>query len=76
MDTFKIQILTPQCINRFWELSHVYLVTKRRDEKYGNRQHYIGNGWLVFTCSNTPSKKRQIEAIANALNIKVKVEIV
>ena len=43
---------------------------------YGNRQHEIGGGWLVFTCSNTPSKQRQIEAIAKALNIKVRVEVI
>lgn len=58
------------------QLNRVNLVTKKRDEKYGNRQHEIVNGWLVFTCSNTESKKRQIEAIAKALSIKVKVEIV
>lgn len=58
------------------QLNRVNLVTKKRDEKYGNRQHEIGNGWLVFTGSNTESKKRQIEAIAKALSIKVKVDII
>ena len=58
------------------QLNRVNLVTKRRDEKYGHRQHEIGNGWLVFTCSNTESKKRQIEAIAKALSQRVKIEII
>lgn len=62
--------------DRILQLNKVNLVTKKRDERYGHRQHEIGNGWLVFTCSNTPSKKRQIEAIAKALNMKVRVEIV
>jgi hypothetical protein len=72
----RVAQLCLQPTDRILQLNRVNLVTKRRDEMYANRQHDIGNGWLVFTCSNTPSKKRQIEAIANALNIKVKVEIV
>lgn len=62
--------------DKILQLNHVNLVTTRRDSNYGHRQHEIGNGWLVFTCSNTPSKKRQIEAIAKALGVRVKVEIV
>lgn len=62
--------------DRILQLNKVNIVTKKRDERYGHRQQEIGNGWLVFTSSNTPSKKRQIEAIAKALNMKVRVEIV
>ena len=72
----RVAQLCLQPTDRILQLNRVNLVTKRRDEMYANRQHDIGNGWLVFTCSNTLSKKRQIEAIANALNIKVKVEVV
>lgn len=65
-----------QPVDGILQLCGVNLVSKRRDNMYGNRQHDIGSGWLVFTCSNTPSKKRQIEAIAKALGIKVRVEVI
>ena len=35
-------------VDRIFQLNHVNLVTKKRDEMYANRQHDIGNGWLVF----------------------------
>ena len=60
------------CLQR----NRVNLVSKIRNEKYANRQHAIGNGWLVFDNTSTKDKKRQIEAIAKALNMKVRVEIV
>ena len=72
----RVAQLCNQPVDGILQLCGVNLVTKRRDSVYGKRQHEIGNGWLVFTCSNTPSKKRQIEAIAQALGIKVRVEIV
>ena len=76
---FGVERVAQLCIapyDSILQLNRVNLVTKKRDEQYANRQHEIGNGWLVFTGSNTPSKKRQIEAIAKALSVKVKVEIV
>lgn len=76
---FGVERVAQLCIapyDSILQLNRVNLVTKKRDEQYANRQHEIGGGWLVFTGSNTPSKKRQIEAIAKALSIKVKVEIV
>lgn len=76
---FGVERVAQLCIapyDSILQLNRVNLVTKKRDEQYGHRQHEIGNGWLVFTGSNTPSKKRQIEAIAKALSEKVKVEIV
>lgn len=72
----RVAQLCVQLVDGILQLCGVNLVSKRRDNIYGSRQHEIGNGWLVFTCSNTPSKKRQIEAIANALNIKVRVEVI
>ena len=72
----RVAQLCVQPVDSILQLNRVNLVTKKRDEMYANRQHDIGNGWLVFTCSNTPSKKRQIEAIAKALGIKVWVEVV
>ena len=72
----RVAQLCVQPLDGILQLCGVNLVTKRMDSVYGKRQHEIGNGWLVFTCSNTPSKKRQIEAIAKALGIKVWVEIV
>lgn len=72
----RVAQLCLQPVDSILQLCGVNLVTKRRDNMYGGRQHDIGNGWLVFTCSNTPSKKRQIEAIAKALGIKIRVEIV
>ena len=76
---FGVEQVAQLCVapyDSILQLNRVNLVTKKRDEQYANRQHEIGGGWLVFTGSNTPSKKRQIEAIAKALSIKVKVEIV
>ena len=72
----RVAQLCLQPVDSILQLCGVNLVTKRRDNMYGGRQHDIGNGWLVFTCSNTPSKKRQIEAIAKALGIKIRAEIV
>lgn len=76
---FGIERVAQLCIapyDSILQLNKVNLVTKKRDPQYGNRQHEVGNGWLVFTCSNTPAKKRQIEAIAKALGIKVTVKII
>lgn len=72
----RVAQLCLQPVDNILQLNRVNLVTKKRDEMYGNRQHEIDNGWLVFTCSNTPAKKRQIEAIAKALNVRVRVEVV
>ncbi len=76
---FGVERVAQLCIapyDSILQLNRVNLVTKKRDEQYANRQHEIGGGWLVFTGSNTPSKKRQIEAIAKALSVRVKVEII
>ena len=54
----------------------VNLVTKQRSEKYPDRQTSIGNGWLVFNCTSTKDKKKQLMAISDSLGLKLKVEIV
>ena len=40
------------------------------------RQRDIGNGYYVFSCTNTGQKQQQIEYLAKALGIKLKVEII
>ena len=42
--------------------------------KYPQRQNEIKGGWLVTTCSNTPTKKKQIEQISNALQLGLVIE--
>lgn len=41
-----------------------------------SRQRHIGNGHYVFSCTNTEQKKQQIEYLAKALGVKLKVEII
>ncbi len=43
-------------------------------EKFPQRQNEIKGGWLVTTCSNTPTKRKQIEQISEALDLNLKVE--
>ena len=54
----------------------VPLISNTLDKKYKSSQKFVGNGWYLMTCSNTLTKKRDIERIANMFNIKIKVEIV
>lgn len=54
----------------------VPLISNTLDKKYKSSQKPVGNGWYLMTCSNTLTKKRDIERIANMFNIKIKVEIV
>lgn len=58
------------------KVNRVPFVSNTKDAKYASQQHALGGGWLLMTCSNTLTKKRQIEQIAKALGLKVKVEIV
>lgn len=52
------------------------LVSNSVDEKYKTAQKPLGNGWLLMTCSDTASKRKQILAIASHYNLNVKVEII
>ena len=54
----------------------VPLISNTLDKKYKSSQKAVGNGWYLMTCSNTLTKKRDIERIANAFKVKVKVEII
>lgn len=52
------------------------LVSNTVDEKYKTAQKPLGNGWLLMTCSDTATKRKQILAIASHYNLNVKVEII
>lgn len=52
------------------------LVSNTVDKKYKTAQKPLGNGWLLMTCSDTATKRKQILAIAEALSLNVKVEII
>ena len=58
------------------KLNKVPLISNTLDKKYKSSQKPVGNGWHLMTCSSTLTKKRDIERIANAFNIKIQVEIV
>lgn len=52
------------------------LVSNTIDKKYKTAQKPLGNGWLLMTCSDTATKRKQILAIAKAAGINVNVEII
>lgn len=52
------------------------LVSNTVDKKYKTAQKPLGNGWLLMTCSDTATKRKQILAIAEALGLSINVEIV
>ena len=52
------------------------LVSNTLDKKYGDRQKSLGNGWYLMTNTSTQSKRKDIELIAKAFNINVKVDII
>lgn len=52
------------------------LISNTIDKKYGSRQKPLGNGWYVMTNTCTEDNKKDIEAISEAYNLGVKVEIV
>ena len=52
------------------------LVSNTVDKKYKTAQKSLGNGWLLMTCSDTATKRKQILAIAKALSLSVNVEII
>lgn len=51
-------------------------ISNTRDEKYGKSQYPVGDGWLVLTHSGTRDKKKQLDKIARALGLDIKVEII
>ena len=52
------------------------LVSNTIDSKYGSKQKLLGKGWYLMTNTSTLNKKKDIEAISEAYNLGVKVEIV
>ena len=54
----------------------ISLVSKVYDSKYGVYQRPLEGEWLLFSNSNTLTKKRQIEYLAKALGVRLTVEIV
>lgn len=57
-------------------INNVPLVTKITDDYYANRQHNIGNGWLVFTGTNTSVKKRQLDMLKDLFRLNMRVNVV
>lgn len=51
----------------------VPIISNRRDAKYGSSQKDSGDGWLLMTCSNNPSKKAFIDKVSEVLNLGIKV---
>ena len=54
----------------------ISLVSNSIDKKYKTAQKPLGNGWLLMTCSDTATKRKQILTIASHLELNVKVEII
>ena len=52
------------------------LVSNTLDKKYKAAQKSLGSGWLLMTCSDTATKRKQILTIAEAIGLNVNVEII
>lgn len=52
------------------------LVSNTVDKKYKTAQKPLGNGWLLMTCSDTATKRKQILAIADSIGINVKADVI
>lgn len=59
-----------------WKVNRVPFISNTKDTKYARSQHTVEDGWYVMTCSDTKTKKKQIESIAKAFGMKVTVEII
>lgn len=55
---------------------HVPIVSNTVDSKYGKSQIPVGNGFYVMTHSSTLDKKKQLDKIAEALGLNIKVEMI
>lgn len=56
--------------------NRIPLVSNTVDKKYQTAQKPLGNGWLLMTCSDTATKRKQILTIAEAVGLNVNVEII
>lgn len=52
------------------------LVSNTVDKKYKTAQKPLGSGWLLMTCSDTATKRKQILAIASYIGMKLNVDII
>lgn len=52
------------------------LVSNTVDKKYQTAQKPLGNGWLLMTCSDTATKRKQILTIASHIGMKINVDII
>lgn len=59
-----------------WKVCRVPFISNSKDAKYATSQHPVYDGWYVMTCSDTKTKKKQVEKIAESFGINVKVEII
>lgn len=57
-------------------LVKIPLVSNTEDKKYRTVQKPLVNGWLLMTCSDTATKRKQILTIASRLGFSVLVDIV
>lgn len=79
IDMIGLQRVAEACrrnIDSVLNSNYVPLVTKVRDMEYGHRQHDVGNGWLVFTGTNTMVKKRQLDMLKDIFHLNMRVSIV
>ena len=53
----------------------VPVISNRRDAKYGKTQKDLGDGWLLITHSNNPTKKSFIEKVSDVLGLGIKVTL-
>ncbi len=52
------------------------LVSNTVDKKYQTAQKPLGNGWLLMTCSDTATKRKQILTIASQMGMNITVDII
>lgn len=52
------------------------LVSNTVDNKYRTAPKPLGNGWLLMTCSDTATKRKQILSIADSVGLRVIVDVI
>lgn len=78
-DTFVevIQKIGVECVRPIGlKFCKVPIVSNNRDAKYGKAQVPVEGGWLILTHSSTYDKKKQLDKIAKALDLNLKVEVI
>ena len=69
-----IGVMKSRSVGLTW--CNVPLISNTEDPKYKKAQVDVGEGWLLLTHSSTYHKKMQLDKIAKALGIDLKVEII